>query len=132
VRSSRAWPAARTFPTVKAEPDDPRLVTPPAKPRKRGVDPAIYAANMATYRETWRARTAAIGAYNRERSMRLGVEQYTWIAAVSEICDIAARNNGKLFRYDTPPPDGHPGEGECHSPGHCLCIARSVIPGLDR
>lgn len=74
----------------------------------------------------------AIAAFNRERSLAMGIERYRWMAVdVHGCCQVAARNGGKVFAYDNPPPDGHPSEGACDSPDWCRCIAQAVIPGFD-
>ncbi|HWE98846.1 MAG TPA: hypothetical protein VG248_03530 [Caulobacteraceae bacterium] len=119
-------------PTVAADPDDPRLKPPPAKPRKRGVAPETYAQETTDYRAAWRAWTAEVAAYQRQRAMRLGVTSYVWRSALPGICSVAARNNGRTFSFDDPPPDGHPGEGACDLDWCKGCIMRSIIRGVER
>ncbi|MBP6018789.1 MAG: minor capsid protein [Burkholderiaceae bacterium] len=59
------------------------------------------------------------GALTKSRQTTLGVEEYVWDTSgderVREECD---RNNGKTFRWDSPPPGGHPGQKI-----QCRCIA---------
>jgi hypothetical protein len=119
------------IPTVTAPPDHPALIPPPAAPKKRGKAPERYETELAAYRKTMRARVAAIAAYNRERSMSLGITSYQWVAMdVHGTCDTAKRNGGKIFLYSQPPPEGHVCEGQCGSIDWCRCMARSIVPGF--
>lgn len=56
----------------------------------------------------------------------LGVEEYQWVDSGDERVRPTHRaNNGKFFRWDTPPPvTGHVG----HDP-NCRCTARAKLPG---
>lgn len=75
----------------------------------------------------------------KKRQTNLGIEEYVWRDSrdrrvrgnpagtnpnVPKSRDHWARN-GKVFRWDSPPPDGHPGE-----PINCRCIAEPVIKKL--
>lgn len=61
---------------------------------------------------------------NQERQQNLGVEEYIWVTADDgDVREEHARNNGKTFRWDTPPKNtGHPGEEI-----QCRCIAQPRI-----
>lgn len=56
----------------------------------------------------------------------LGVEEYVWVTSGDERVRPTHRaNNGKRFRWDTPPPvTGHPGHDY-----NDRCTARAVLPG---
>jgi hypothetical protein len=117
------------IPTVKALPG--LWLTPPARPKKGNKTSEEFQADLATYKTAYRRHIAHNAAIRRERSMAMGIESYRWVAVdVHGTCEVAARNNGKVFRYDAPPPDGHPGEGQCGSPDWCRCVPRPVIPGF--
>ena len=73
----------------------------------------------------------AIAAFNRKRAADVGHKAYRWLAVdVHGCCKTAARNGGKVFSYDNPPPEGHPAEGRCESSDWCRCIAQPVVPGF--
>ncbi|MGA2795492.1 MAG: hypothetical protein ABSE69_18610 [Roseiarcus sp.] len=121
----------RSIPTVKPPPGRPGL-TPPAAPKKRGKTPEQWAAALAAYHIAMRNHFAAIAAFERGRSIALGITSYKWVAVdVHGTCDVAKRNDGKVFSYDKPPKEGHVGEGQCNSPDWCRCIAKPVILGFD-
>ena len=63
-------------------------------------------------------------ALNQKRQQNLGVEEYVWrTAGDSDVRDTHSKNNGKVFRWDSPPADtGHPGEDP-----QCRCIPQAVI-----
>ena len=116
--------------TVKAHPKRPGL-KPPAVPKKQGKAPEQWESEMAAYRLAMRRHFAGIAAFERERRIALGIKSYQWKAVdVHGSCDIAKRNDGKVFPYDAPPAEGHVGEGECHSPDWCRCISRPIVPGF--
>jgi SPP1 gp7 family putative phage head morphogenesis protein len=59
-----------------------------------------------------------------QRQVDLGIEEYIWITGGDgRVRDSHRRNNGKTFRWDSPPPQtGHPGHDV-----NCRCTARAVI-----
>jgi hypothetical protein len=118
-----------TLPTVKALPG--YALTPPARPKRGDKTTGEFQADLAAYETAFRAHIAHNAAISRERSMSLGITSYRWVAVdVHGTCEVAARNGGKVFRYDAPPPEGHVGEGQCNSPDWCRCVPRPVIPGF--
>jgi hypothetical protein len=128
----RETPARQRLPTVNAPPGHPGLTPPPAAPKKRGKAPEQYEAELAGYNKAMRAHFAGIAAYNRERSMSLGITSYQWVAMdVHGTCDTARRNGGRIFSYAHPPPEGHVCEGQCSSMDWCRCIARPVLAGFE-
>ena len=119
------------MPTVKAAPDRPAL-TIPARPPRRGRTPEQRETDARDYKQTMRMQFAAQAAYERKRRVALGITHYRWRACdVHGKCDVAARNDGKVFSLTAPLPDGHPAEGRCNSPDWCRCTAAAVIPGFD-
>lgn len=125
----------KTIPTVQP-PDGYKKewLTTPAKPKKRGKPPELYAAEINEYRQRMRTRFAELAEFNRKRAMSVGIKQYKWMAAAPDpavTCDIGLRNNGKIFSYEAPPPEGHPCEGKCNSEDWCRCIPRSIVPGFE-
>lgn len=62
-----------------------------------------------------------------ERQKAVGVESYRWrgVLDARERPEHVARE-GKVFQWDSPPDDGHPGE-----PINCRCIAEPVLPSWE-
>ncbi|SET17134.1 phage minor head protein [Thorsellia anophelis] len=59
------------------------------------------------------------GALTRVRQQSLGIEQYIWSTSGDErVRQEHRENNGKLFRWDSPPITGHPGQDI-----QCRCVA---------
>jgi hypothetical protein len=118
------------LPTVQTPPGYPGL-TPPSAPKKRGKTAQQYGTELAAYRRAMREHFAAIAAFNRKRTMALGIESYEWIATdVHRTCDTARRNGGRSFSYANPPPEDHVCEGQCNSIDWCRCIARPIVAGF--
>lgn len=64
------------------------------------------------------------GNLSRLRQQDAGVTEYEWSTANDERVRPAHQaRHGKVFRWDQPPPDGHPGQ-----PVQCRCQAIAVIP----
>lgn len=62
-----------------------------------------------------------------ERQKRTGVQSYKWRGSLDEReRDEHVAREGQTFRWDAPPPDGHPGE-----PIRCRCWAEPVLPLLE-
>lgn len=101
----------------------------PTAPTKRGKPPEQYAEELAAFWIEKRAYNAAINVAKREKLQSLGVKQYVWCGFdVFDKCHIAKQNDQKTFSFDSPPPEGHPGEGgECSAPQDCFCFANPVI-----
>lgn len=125
------FPHDFSVPIVDGAPDDPRMELPPAKPKKRGKPKEQYETEHAAYCVAMRSRHARIAAYNRRRATAVGITQYQWMAPHTPLdCARARQNDGKIFSYATPPPGGHPAEGECDATDWCRCFAKAVVPGL--
>ncbi len=61
--------------------------------------------------------------FNRIRQTDLGIDEYTWSTSGDErVRDEHADLDGKTFRWNDPPPEGHPGE-----PIQCRCVAIPVF-----
>jgi SPP1 gp7 family putative phage head morphogenesis protein len=61
------------------------------------------------------------------RMTDLGVEEYIWRTSLDErVRPEHEKRDGKRFKMDDPPADGHPGE-----PVRCRCYREPVIPGLE-
>ena len=116
-----------TRPSPATRPGGSRI----AAPRKRGVPPEEYAANLAAYQEEMREQFRATARFDRERREAIGIKRYIWRATGDgDDCDIARRNDGKTYSSGRPPKDGHPAEGRCNSEDWCRCYAEAVIPGV--
>lgn len=89
----------------------------------------MYAEQLALYRRSMRKHFAAIATFQRRRSIALGITQYVWMVSAKP-CDIAERNNDKVFSYLDPPPEGHVGEGLCNSLDWCRCMAKAIVKGF--
>lgn len=60
----------------------------------------------------------------RESQQAAGLTEYVWsTAGDNDVRDEHRVRDGKTFRWDDPPADGHPGE-----PVQCRCVALAVIP----
>ena len=60
------------------------------------------------------------------RQVDLGVRRYRWRTALDErVREEHSRREGKIFSWDDPPDDGHPGE-----PINCRCYAEPVLEDL--
>ena len=70
-----------------------------------------------------------VGQLNQTRQEQLQITGYEWITSGDERVRASHRaNNGKLYRWDTPPPEtGHPGASI-----QCRCIARALVTAADR
>ena len=66
----------------------------------------------------------------RKRATSLGLVEYKWLAARPDACRTAAKNNGKIFRYDCPPSEGHQGECSCDFDYCRYCLATAVVRGF--
>lgn len=67
------------------------------------------------------------GQLTEERQTGIGVEKYKWRGALDEReRDEHVIREGKVFEWDKPPPDGHPGE-----PIQCRCWAEPILPLLE-
>ena len=61
---------------------------------------------------------------NQHRQQGLGISEYVWITADdARVRQSHKKNNGKVFRWDTPPEaTGHPGHNV-----QCRCVAQAII-----
>ncbi len=67
------------------------------------------------------------GDLTRYRQTNIGVEEYDWHGVLDEReREEHVAREGKRFRWDTPPPDGHPGHAI-----RCRCWGSPVLPALD-
>ncbi|MGR7993826.1 phage minor head protein [Xanthobacter sp. ZOL 2024] len=65
----------------------------------------------------------------KSRAEYIGSKGYRWRSAGdSDVCDICAKNNGKFFKWNAPPPCGPPGTHSLCPDGHCRCYAEPDIP----
>ena len=73
-------------------------------------------------------RIKELGKASMKRQLDIGITEYTWLTAKDQrTCRACSKNNGKVFRWDTPPETGHPGEGKCCPNEHCRCTAIAVL-----
>ncbi|WP_313377995.1 phage head morphogenesis protein [Achromobacter insolitus] len=67
------------------------------------------------------------GDLSRYRQTNIGVEEYDWRGVMDEReREEHVAREGQRFRWDSPPPDGHPGQ-----PIRCRCWGSPVLPALD-
>lgn len=60
---------------------------------------------------------------NKIRQQQAGVTEYIYMTSHDErVRDLHRRHDGKTFKWDTPPADGHPGTAP-----NCRCIARGIV-----
>ena len=63
------------------------------------------------------------GDLNRKRQQQAGIEEYEYMTSHDErVRPLHQSYDGKTFRWDTPPADGHPGTAI-----RCRCIARGIV-----
>lgn len=117
------WLLGNPVPPTKPEP----TTKPPKQRRPRRPKEVIEAEKVA--RAEWRReRSLTYAAETRKKMLRAGIERYRWLSAKDErVCKICRANDGKVFRWDDPPPSGHPGEVECCSEPSCRCTASPVF-----
>lgn len=130
VKHLFGWLSAKRLASVS----DPRgrlEFRPPLTPKRYDRSVRAYVVDAKEYNKTMRRHFAAIAEYNRKRSMLQGTELYRWCAAPGNMCDIGAKNTGKIFSYESPPPDGHPCEGKCNSKDWCRCTASPMSTGSE-
>lgn len=64
------------------------------------------------------------GLINQLRQEDLGIERYTWRSQDdAKVRDIHAEHDDQVFRWDSPPAGGHPGEAH-----NCRCYAEPIAP----
>ena len=83
--------------------------------------------NLTTYRAKLIARDQSSklnAAITETRQKNLGIEEYIWRTSGDErVRSSHSDNNGKTFRWDTPPKNtGHPGQSI-----QCRCVAQPII-----
>ena len=72
--------------------------------------------------------TKAIGQFTEIRQRQIGVEEYRWLTSQDErVRPEHVANSGMVFRWDTPPATGAPGEDIM-----CRCVAIPIITERDR
>ncbi len=68
---------------------------------------------------------AFAGAINQLRQEDLGIDAYIWRSQDdAKVRDLHAGYDDQIFRWDTPPEGGHPGEAY-----NCRCYAEPILPG---
>ncbi|HEV7156827.1 MAG TPA: hypothetical protein VGN38_00540 [Caulobacteraceae bacterium] len=97
------------------------------RPGAPGDDPGHISHDTA--RQTLAREEAAFRRYGH---LARGITEYVWVCPAPGRCDIARRNHGRRFSYLNPPPEGHPGEGDCRASDHCRCAARPLAPQMRR
>ena len=66
----------------------------------------------------------AVSQLNQIRNQNLGIEEYVWSSSGdSRVRPEHVAYDGLTFSWESPPPDGNPGE-----PVRCRCIAQPIIP----
>ncbi|WP_421595713.1 hypothetical protein [Rahnella sp. PD4] len=63
---------------------------------------------------------------DRVKAERIGSTSYIWHG--DDCCDECNKNDGKRFKWSSPPATGHPGEGIKCKNGYCRCWAETIIP----
>ena len=70
----------------------------------------------------------AIGQFTKQRQQDVGFKEYEWLSAGDErVRATHAANDGTIFRWDSPPITGHPGDEI-----QCRCVARAVMRSYKR
>lgn len=88
-----------------------------------GLDFSRARANLIARDQTLKLN----GQLTRVRQQNSGIQEYIWTTSRDErVRPEHAELDGQTFRWDNPPPPGHPGEDY-----QCRCTAYPVIPGLD-
>lgn len=85
---------------------------------EKETDPAIFGAS-------W---TKSAAAEMTRAQKQAGCSEYVWrTAGDGDVCPRCLANADRVFRYDSPPPGGHPG-----MVAGCRCYAEPIIPGVSR
>lgn len=106
------------------------LARPPIRPMRPSAPGAAYDNSLLADRLSMRKKFAARAAQSRMAAVRLGITEYQWLDSGAVACDIAQRNDGKVFSYLSPPPEGHVGEGHCNA-DWCRCVAKSIVQATE-
>ncbi|MDB5444980.1 MAG: putative bacteriophage protein [Phenylobacterium sp.] len=115
------------------EPDDPEelhILAEPRLPRtrRRNRTPEQIAEDEAAQVADLRRRSAAAFHLTSKRAAAVGSETYKWRSAGdAAVCTTCAARNGKTFRWDQEPLNGHAGLCEACPQGHCRCLAEPII-----
>lgn len=124
---------ARSIPTIKGDPDDPRL-----KPWPEGIEwsgkPDPKDPDWQKYRDVMRQRNREIAEFNARKQVEIGIFFGVWRDSGPSYfrCTVAERNNGRKFCLLAPGDDGLPGSGKCcTSGGWCDCDWTTIIDGYD-
>ncbi len=117
-----------TLPTVKGHPD--LLMTPPALPKMGTKSSEEFASDLSAYIASMRSFFAHNAAIRRKEALAIGIEEYRWVMSAPDVpCSVALKNDGKIFRYDASPPEGHPQEGKCDA-DWCRCFPKAIVKGF--
>lgn len=66
---------------------------------------------------------AFTGVMNKVRQQQIGIDKYVWSTSMDErVRPDHAKREGRVFSWENPPSDGHPGE-----PINCRCVAQAII-----
>ncbi len=88
-----------------------------------GLDFSRARANLIARDQTLKLN----GQLTRVRMQNSGISEYIWTTSRDErVRPDHAELDGETFRWDNPPPPGHPGEDF-----QCRCTAYPIIPGLE-
>lgn len=127
VRRGGGSPPAQRNHMALDLPNDPGA-TRVQRPKVRGKTPEQRAADLVEYHSQLQAKGRAIFERDRASARLAGSVKYRWRACSdSDVCPRCAKNNGRLFSWDTEPAGGHPGCSTDCPGGSCRCYAEPVL-----
>jgi SPP1 gp7 family putative phage head morphogenesis protein len=92
------------------------------------TEPLVDQVNSRIMQEARRTQHRLQRNLDARRQTRVGVEEYIWRSQGDEkVRSSHAQYDDRVFRWDTPPPDGHPGQAY-----GCRCVAEPVKPRLSQ
>ena len=101
------------------------------RPPLRHGSPEARAADEARYLTEVRLHHRAAFERDRKNAYLAGSKTYIWrTCADGNVCALCSRKNGKRFRWDVQPDQGHPGACLSCTLGFCRCFAEPVLPRL--
>jgi hypothetical protein len=98
------------------------------RPSVKGKSPEQRAAELTEHHKQLRESGRASFARDRANASAAGSTAYRWRSCGDgDVCPACSKRDGKLFRWDSEPPDGHPGCVATCPGGYCRCWAEAVL-----
>lgn len=132
IRKAKPQRRPNPFAIVVGEVDDPdlrRIAKPRLRyPRKRGRSEEEFQADLEAFKQDLREKSEASFRLTRRRAVEIGSTHYIWrTAKSSDVCLVCRPREGKKFKWEIEPENGHAGCVTCCPQGWCMCYAEPVF-----